>query len=160
MADPVGQICPACGEPPRFLLGGGTQAFCGTDDCPVFTWDPTKTRAELNASMTVIDLSDMFPDAQQDAPPSRNPAAHPGQDTITVIYPDIDRPPPPGTDLLAWCEEHWPGVRHDEVTRDEFTRRMAGDPVLGQLHEAGRDTRVVTLMSLPALTRWLETRDA
>ena len=38
------------------LMGGGTQAFCGTDDCPFFTWDPTKTRAELNAEATVIDL--------------------------------------------------------------------------------------------------------
>lgn len=51
----VGLNCPACGEPPRWLFCD-TQAVCGTDDCPVFTWDPTKTRAELNADSGVIDL--------------------------------------------------------------------------------------------------------
>lgn len=38
------------------LFGGGTQAFCGTDDCPWFTWDPTKTLAELNATAKTVDL--------------------------------------------------------------------------------------------------------
>jgi hypothetical protein len=54
--EPVGLKCPGCGEPPVFLLGGGTQAFCQTDDCPWFTWDPTKTLADLNADSKVIDL--------------------------------------------------------------------------------------------------------
>ena len=53
---PVGLKCPGCGEPPRWLIGGGTQAFCGTDDCPWFTWDPTMTLAELNADAGTIDL--------------------------------------------------------------------------------------------------------
>ena len=68
MADtglPVGLDCPGCGEPPMMLMGGGTQAFCGTDDCPWFTWDPTKTLAELNASATRID----FPGGPDPAPP-------------------------------------------------------------------------------------------
>lgn len=56
MADPVGLKCPGCGEPPVWLLGGGHQAFCGTDDCPWFTWDPAKTLAELNAAQKVIDI--------------------------------------------------------------------------------------------------------
>lgn len=53
---PVGLACPGCGEPPMMLFGGGTQAFCGTDDCPWLSWDPTKTLAELNASVQRIDL--------------------------------------------------------------------------------------------------------
>lgn len=57
---PVGLNCPGCSEPPMLLMGGGTQAFCGTDDCPFFTWDPTKTRAELNAEAEVIDLPRTF----------------------------------------------------------------------------------------------------
>ena len=56
MAEPVGLNCPACHEPPVWVLGGGTQAWCGTDDCPILTWDPTKTRAELNAEAKLIDL--------------------------------------------------------------------------------------------------------
>ena len=53
---PAGLKCPGCGEPPVFLFGGGTQAFCETDDCPWFTWDPTMTLAALNAAATTIDL--------------------------------------------------------------------------------------------------------
>lgn len=34
-------VCPGCGQPPEFLLGGGTQAFCGSEACRVVTWDPT-----------------------------------------------------------------------------------------------------------------------
>ena len=55
-AGPVGLKCPGCGEPPVLLFGGGTQAFCQTDDCPWFTWDPTKTLAEVNADAKVINL--------------------------------------------------------------------------------------------------------
>ena len=90
-------------------------------------------------------------------PPSRNPSGHAGGDTLTVIYPGLDAMPPAGTDLLAWCEEHKPPIRHDEVTRDEFQRRMAGNPVLDQLHESGRDTRVISLMETTALAQWLAT---
>ena len=53
---PVGLNCPWCGEPPVMLFGGGTQAFCGTDDCACLTWDPAKTLAELNADARVVDL--------------------------------------------------------------------------------------------------------
>lgn len=41
--EPVGERCPGCGQPPLVLLGGGTQAFCGADDCHVLSWDPTKS---------------------------------------------------------------------------------------------------------------------
>lgn len=56
LGEPVGLNCPGCGEDPVFLFGGGTQAFCGTDDCPILTWNPTKTLAELNADSKAIDL--------------------------------------------------------------------------------------------------------
>jgi len=52
----VGLKCPGCGEPPVFLFGGGTQAWCGTDDCPILTWNPALTLAQLNAGGKVIDL--------------------------------------------------------------------------------------------------------
>jgi hypothetical protein len=55
--EPAGLKCPGCGEQPVLLMGGGTQAFCGTDDCPWFTWDPTKTIEQLLAEVKVIDLS-------------------------------------------------------------------------------------------------------
>lgn len=54
--EPVGLHCPGCGEPPVMLMDGGHQAFCGTDDCPFVTWDPTLSMAELNRDAGVIDL--------------------------------------------------------------------------------------------------------
>ena len=37
--------CPLCDTEPYMVMGGGTQAFCGNrDGCPVWTWDPTKSR--------------------------------------------------------------------------------------------------------------------
>lgn len=72
---PVGLACPFCGEPPVYLLGGGTQAFCGTDDCPVVTWDPTKTRAELAADMQMIDLSANLGHGAQSSGTSQKPNA-------------------------------------------------------------------------------------
>jgi hypothetical protein len=53
--DPVGLRCPLCSELPRWLLGGGTQAFCPTDNCQIVTWDPTATWDELMNDMHFID---------------------------------------------------------------------------------------------------------
>lgn len=53
---PVGLKCPGCGEPPLWLFGN--QAWCGTDDCPILIWNPTKTLAELNADSKVVNLPD------------------------------------------------------------------------------------------------------
>jgi len=39
------------------VFGDGTQAFCWTDDCPVFTWDPTKTRAHFFANASEVTLT-------------------------------------------------------------------------------------------------------
>lgn len=52
-------VCFGCGSPPALLLGGGTQAFCGSDDCRVFTWNPTKTVDELLENFGVVDLPDL-----------------------------------------------------------------------------------------------------
>lgn len=54
---PVGLNCPGCGELPAFVFADGRQCFCGTDGCPFFMWDATKTLAELNADAGTIDLS-------------------------------------------------------------------------------------------------------
>lgn len=55
--EPAGLHCPGCGQPPVFVFAGGQQCFCGTDDCPWFTWDPALSLAELNAGAGTIDLS-------------------------------------------------------------------------------------------------------
>ena len=48
--------CPLCGMPPFLLLGGGTQAFCGTDDCRVFTWNPALSAEENLADPGLIEF--------------------------------------------------------------------------------------------------------
>lgn len=48
-------LCPVCDQPPIFMLGGGTQAFCGNEECRVFTWDPTLSRDELLDRETQIE---------------------------------------------------------------------------------------------------------
>lgn len=52
---PVGDHCPRCGQRARYLLDHGRQAFCGNDDCQVLTWNPTKTRAEMDADHEFVD---------------------------------------------------------------------------------------------------------
>jgi hypothetical protein len=54
--EPAGLKCPLCSQPPMWLLGGGRQAFCGTDDCKVLTWDPTMTVDEFISDIHFIDL--------------------------------------------------------------------------------------------------------
>ena len=39
------------------VIGDGTQAFCDTDDCPVFTWDPAKTRAWFFANASEVTIT-------------------------------------------------------------------------------------------------------
>lgn len=80
---------------------------------------------------------------------------HPGQDVLTVLWPNLDALPPVGMDWDAWLDTNPPLTQHTEVTRDEFTRRMAGSYVLDLLHKAGRDTRVITLADTAALKQWL-----
>lgn len=33
-------LCPLCSEEPIMVFGGGTQAFCGNDECTLLTWNP------------------------------------------------------------------------------------------------------------------------
>lgn len=43
MAEILTPDCPVCSQPPVMVFGGGTQAFCGNDDCNTLTWNPTKS---------------------------------------------------------------------------------------------------------------------
>ncbi len=54
MAEILTPRCPLCGQPPLWVLGGGTQAFCGNDDCPQLTWNPVVSLDQnlLNARVT------------------------------------------------------------------------------------------------------------
>ena len=56
MTEIVTPGCPNCGGPPMMVFGGGTQAFCGTFDCSVLTWDPSKSLDGnlLNASVVEV----------------------------------------------------------------------------------------------------------
>lgn len=35
--------CPLCGQPPKFVLAGAVQAFCGNDTCDLILWNPSET---------------------------------------------------------------------------------------------------------------------
>ena len=50
--------CPLCDEPPLWILGGGTQAFCGSDDCPVFTWNTLESREHFLRTAKHVTLQD------------------------------------------------------------------------------------------------------
>ena len=63
--EPIGLRCPVCDRQPFMIMGGGTQAFCDTDDCPVFTWDPAKTRAWFFANASEVTVT-----RRQDGPPT------------------------------------------------------------------------------------------
>ncbi len=54
--DPAGGLCPWCRQPPLYLLGGASQAFCGNPECQCFTWDPTRTIEENLTDVKFIDL--------------------------------------------------------------------------------------------------------
>jgi hypothetical protein len=81
------------------------------------------------------------------------PGSHPGGDVLSVIYP---APPPDGIDLATWFETHPPEIRTEDVTRDEFVRRMAGSDVVRQVNSDPLN-RVIALMESDAIIRWWET---
>ena len=58
MAEALTPHCPWCGQPPYMVMGGGTQAFCGTDDCNCLTWDPSKSAAENRRNVNVVNLAE------------------------------------------------------------------------------------------------------
>jgi hypothetical protein len=59
--DLAGLLCPLCRQPPMWLLGGGTQAFCGTEDCKAVTWNPMRTVDENLTDVSFIDLGPFAP---------------------------------------------------------------------------------------------------
>jgi hypothetical protein len=84
------------------------------------------------------------------------PGGHPGNDKILVVWPDV----PPGLDKTALGE--WLAASHppeavrtivDEVTRDEFVRRLVGLDIVSQVN-ANPLVRVVALLEPAALLRW------
>lgn len=88
------------------------------------------------------------------------PGAHPGSDRLTVIWPDVELPPGlHGAELDAWLEDIPPGAvtaRSAEVSRDEFTRRMAGSGVVAQVNADWRH-RVIALADPDAIIQWTQT---
>jgi hypothetical protein len=46
--EPIGFACPWCGETCTFAISLN-QALCRNNDCQLFMWDPTKTRAQMAA---------------------------------------------------------------------------------------------------------------
>jgi hypothetical protein len=53
---PIGLICPWCNQVAALVISD-QQAFCETDGCQMFMWDPTQTLTELLFSpLNIIDL--------------------------------------------------------------------------------------------------------
>lgn len=59
MADILTPNCPICGHPPMMVFGGGTQAFCGNDDCTMLNWTPTLSREDNLNDAQIIQLPPM-----------------------------------------------------------------------------------------------------
>ena len=56
MPEPLTPTCPRCHQPP--IMAFCRQAFCPTDDCDVFTWDPFKTAEEFEATARPLRVTD------------------------------------------------------------------------------------------------------
>ena len=48
--------CPFCGHPPAMVFGGGSQAFCGNEDCTLLKWDPSLSLDENLLDAKMINL--------------------------------------------------------------------------------------------------------
>ena len=108
MTEPVGLSCPGCGNPPFAVMGGGTQAFCGTEDCPWFTWDPTATLREINEGAGIIDLSGDQPEARlvrETETAGCYQVWHHGQ----LVVPEAELAKPGPGDFRLYCRELLPG---------------------------------------------------
>ena len=57
MAETLTPRCPLCGQLPVMIFGGGTQAFCGNDDCAILMWTPTKSLDDNLMDAGVVKLS-------------------------------------------------------------------------------------------------------
>lgn len=56
--DIVQPTCPGCGANPYIVFGGGTQAFCPTEECETWAWNPSKPGGG--------DLYEMVPETSAD----------------------------------------------------------------------------------------------
>jgi len=68
------------------VMGGGTQAFCETDDCQWFTWDPTKPLEELLASVKVIDLKSGSEEQVAGCPDCSGAGCYPNMDACSTCF--------------------------------------------------------------------------
>lgn len=67
MTDVRAPRCPGCDQLPAMVLGEGTQAFCGNDDCRVLCWDMTDDPARFKAQATIVEWatkSELWPDGR------------------------------------------------------------------------------------------------
>jgi hypothetical protein len=58
MAEILTPDCPVCSQPPAIVFGGGSQALCGTDDCPILMWTLTKSLDDNLLDASVAELSE------------------------------------------------------------------------------------------------------
>jgi hypothetical protein len=65
--------CPRCNELPALVVGV-RQAFCGTDECRVFTWDRAIDPADFDAAAAEISLSPRRAETGTDDHNRREPA--------------------------------------------------------------------------------------
>lgn len=61
--------CPRCGTLPELVVGD-RQAFCGNEDCSVFTWDLSQDAATFEATARTIELPPMLVLRVEDEPPA------------------------------------------------------------------------------------------
>ena len=62
MADILTPHCPLCHQLPMMMFGGGSQAFCGNDDCRILMWTPTKSLDDNLLDAGVVQLPPMTDD--------------------------------------------------------------------------------------------------
>jgi hypothetical protein len=92
------------------------------------------------------------------------PGAHPGSDVLTVIYPKKPsdtalkqlRGDFSDADVAQFNAAHPAETVSEDVTRDEFMRRLAGLDIIRQVNSDPRN-RVIGLAQVDAVVRWWET---
>lgn len=65
MADVLTPRCPLCCGLPMLVLGGGTQAFCGNDDCTLICRNPALSVDDNLMDSKVIHLQPMTDDKEK-----------------------------------------------------------------------------------------------
>jgi hypothetical protein len=65
---PMGMCCPGCKQPPA--LSFATQAFCATEGCKVFAWNPESTLDEFLDTMEILDWKGLSSESSSGAEPA------------------------------------------------------------------------------------------